>query len=357
MKEQKHSTSTPTPERFNNLNDSNFSNKEDLIGQTPTKAGEVDGYEAYMNRPDKKWEKDAYAQYLNRPDKKWEREAYKQYQNRPDKVWEREAYEAYRNRPDKVWEREVYEQYKKNKAISSGSDKKSATSKRQEIRNDESTTLKPTQETSFLKEAATPDPVPALTDDPSIVHLLNDPIVGEQIQYLKGPGEELSIELQSSMGFEGMSGVKVHTDEIAILLCEVLNARAFAYGKDIFFNEGEFDPASEKGLRLLAHELLHIDQQADSGNEKVQRQVKDQTSGAIKAKNPGKRVGKAIMMILSRKAYVEEMSLLKWQKALGGSFNDGMMTLDNKVDERLANKADKNAKAGVNQYIKLQFKE
>lgn len=344
MKDQKQVNDTHNSERFNNLNsnDTKVSNKNDL-GQI----NEHDPYQDYLNRADKVSEREAYQAYLNRPDKVWEKEAYEDYLNRPDKVWEREAYNTYLNSLEKKKDRELYKQYKKNKAKSSagnvGSDKKPL----QQVSEEKEANNNPLLNSSIQKEIATPDPIPGPTDDPSIVQMLTDPVVGAQIQEVKGSGIDLSIDLLKSLGFDGIADVKVHTDDTSILLCEVLNARAFAYGKDIFFNEGEFNPTSENGLKLLAHELNHIQQQGQTGNEKVERQVKSQTDGEVKAKKPGKRVGKALMMMLTRKANIQEMSLLKWQKVLGGSFNNGMMTLDDKVDDRFANKADKNAKAGV----------
>jgi hypothetical protein len=40
-----------------------------------------------------------------------------------------------------------------------------------------------------------------------------------------------------------------------------LKSQAFTHGKDIYFNEGKFDPESKTGKKLLAHELTHVVQQ------------------------------------------------------------------------------------------------
>ena len=42
-----------------------------------------------------------------------------------------------------------------------------------------------------------------------------------------------------------------------------LHAHAFTHGQDIYFNEGEFEPLSQEGRSLLAHELTHTLQQSD----------------------------------------------------------------------------------------------
>lgn len=40
-----------------------------------------------------------------------------------------------------------------------------------------------------------------------------------------------------------------------------VNANAFAFGDDIFFRPGHYDPTTSKGQELIAHELAHVVQQ------------------------------------------------------------------------------------------------
>ncbi len=56
-------------------------------------------------------------------------------------------------------------------------------------------------------------------------------------------------------------GVRVHTDARAENLASRLGARAFTYGRDIFFNAGQFKSDSSEGMELIAHELTHTIQQ------------------------------------------------------------------------------------------------
>ena len=58
------------------------------------------------------------------------------------------------------------------------------------------------------------------------------------------------------------SQVRVHTDAPAARRAQALGARAYAYGRDLVFAPGAYDPYSSAGRRLLAHELAHIVQQA-----------------------------------------------------------------------------------------------
>ncbi len=66
--------------------------------------------------------------------------------------------------------------------------------------------------------------------------------------------------LEAGFGVD-FSEVRVHTDATAAEMSTALGAQAFTRGKDVYFNNGKFDPASVKGLHLLAHELTHTIQQ------------------------------------------------------------------------------------------------
>ena len=59
-----------------------------------------------------------------------------------------------------------------------------------------------------------------------------------------------------------LSTVRVHDDRHAHETASALNARAFAYGAQIYFARGQFDAHTTEGRRLLAHELAHVAQPA-----------------------------------------------------------------------------------------------
>lgn len=88
----------------------------------------------------------------------------------------------------------------------------------------------------------------------------------------KGSGSSLDPYTQSFMSHRfgnDFSGVKIHTDSRAVQLNRELNAKAFTVGSDVYFNEGQYQPYSDSGKRLLAHELTHVVQQ---GKSPIQRQ-------------------------------------------------------------------------------------
>ncbi len=76
-------------------------------------------------------------------------------------------------------------------------------------------------------------------------------------------------------GFSGVdfSRVRVHANARAAEAAQSLGARAFTYGRDIFFAQGEYAPQTAGGRKLLAHELAHVAQQSAAGEPMVARQL------------------------------------------------------------------------------------
>ena len=61
------------------------------------------------------------------------------------------------------------------------------------------------------------------------------------------------------------SSVRVHTDARAARSAREVNALAYTVGRDVVFGTGQYAPGTERGTRLLAHELTHVVQQTSSG--------------------------------------------------------------------------------------------
>jgi Domain of unknown function (DUF4157) len=74
--------------------------------------------------------------------------------------------------------------------------------------------------------------------------------------------------------------VQVHADRRAAELSQSLSARAFAYGRHIYFNEGEYQPETQEGKRVLAHELTHVIQQGGSQTRLPVQQHVTESRGA-----------------------------------------------------------------------------
>lgn len=77
-------------------------------------------------------------------------------------------------------------------------------------------------------------------------------------------GTPLPADLRADM--EGRFGhdfgdVRVHNDAAAHASAKSVNAQAYTVGSNIVFDSGRYDPASDAGKHMIAHELTHVVQQ------------------------------------------------------------------------------------------------
>lgn len=63
-----------------------------------------------------------------------------------------------------------------------------------------------------------------------------------------------------------LSAVRLHTDERADALARSVQSVAFSHGADVYFSSGSFEPRSDAGSRLLAHELAHVAEGSAGGH-------------------------------------------------------------------------------------------
>jgi len=81
-----------------------------------------------------------------------------------------------------------------------------------------------------------------------------------------GGGQPLDADtksfMESRMGTD-FSDVRIHTDARAAKSARAVAARAYTVGTDIVFDGDTFDPGSDAGRRMLAHELTHVGQQTE----------------------------------------------------------------------------------------------
>jgi Domain of unknown function (DUF4157) len=84
---------------------------------------------------------------------------------------------------------------------------------------------------------------------------------------LAGSGRPLQAELREDMEHRfghDFSHVRVHSNTAAEQSARDVNAHAYTVGHNIVFGAGQFAPETHSGQRLLAHELTHVVQQAQS---------------------------------------------------------------------------------------------
>ncbi len=99
--------------------------------------------------------------------------------------------------------------------------------------------------------------------------------------------------MQSRLGYD-LSTVRIHTGSRAEDEAREFGARAFTFGKDIFFGAGEYAPGTRPGEQLLAHELAHVIQQSRTGaypGERAQQasleNAADEAAGALTSSDSG----------------------------------------------------------------------
>ncbi len=95
------------------------------------------------------------------------------------------------------------------------------------------------------------------------------------IKEKSGKGKQLpknvKEEMETSFGTD-FTDVNIHTDQEAARMNKELGAQAFTHGNDVYFNSGKYNPESNKGKHLLAHELTHVVQQG--GKKKSKKKQK-----------------------------------------------------------------------------------
>lgn len=79
--------------------------------------------------------------------------------------------------------------------------------------------------------------------------------------------------MESRFGYD-FNSVKIHTDETASRSSNLVNALAYTVGNNIVFEQGQYQPNTVDGKRLLAHELTHVVQQSESHSLPLGRQLK-----------------------------------------------------------------------------------
>ncbi len=93
-------------------------------------------------------------------------------------------------------------------------------------------------------------------------------------------GESLPLKTRAFMEghFEhDFSRIRVHHDEQSASSASRLQAQAYTVGDDIYFGQGNFQPESMEGKKLLAHELAHVVQQL--GGSAIHRKAKKPKCG------------------------------------------------------------------------------
>ncbi|WP_434441065.1 eCIS core domain-containing protein [Lentzea sp. E54] len=82
---------------------------------------------------------------------------------------------------------------------------------------------------------------------------------------------------------QDFSDVRVHTGSDAHESAKSVNAHAYTVGSNIVFQRDKYDPSSDSGKHMLAHELTHVVQQRSGPVEGTD------TGGGVKVSSPSDR--------------------------------------------------------------------
>lgn len=107
------------------------------------------------------------------------------------------------------------------------------------------------------------------TKKENINNLKSTPKFGSSLNFLHEEGVSFPNSLQNFYRKRlnyNFSTVKIHTDSTAAVAANSLNARAFTKGNHVIFGTGQYTPNTEKGKKLIAHELVHVMQQSPNFN-------------------------------------------------------------------------------------------
>ncbi len=89
-------------------------------------------------------------------------------------------------------------------------------------------------------------------------------------------------DMESRLGHD-FSDVRVHTDSQASDSAKSVNAHAYTVGSNIVFQRDAYDPGSDSGKHMLAHELTHVVQQRSGPVEGTA------TGGGVAVSHPSDR--------------------------------------------------------------------
>ncbi|MEV0644609.1 DUF4157 domain-containing protein [Phytomonospora sp. NPDC050363] len=90
-------------------------------------------------------------------------------------------------------------------------------------------------------------------------------------------------DMEGRFGGQDFGDVRVHTDGAAHESAKSVNAQAYTVGSNIVFQQGNYNPGSDSGKHMLAHELTHVVQQRSGPVDGTD------TGGGVKVSDPGDR--------------------------------------------------------------------
>lgn len=89
-------------------------------------------------------------------------------------------------------------------------------------------------------------------------------------------------DMEGRLGHD-FGDVRIHADAAAHDSAKSVNAQAYTVGSDIVFQQGKYEPGSQSGQHMLAHELTHVVQQRNGPVDGTD------AGGGVKVSDPSDR--------------------------------------------------------------------
>lgn len=99
----------------------------------------------------------------------------------------------------------------------------------------------------------------------AVASALGDDLDGSLVHSVIGTGGQpldpnVQEVMESRLGAD-LSDVRIHTDDRSSQSAQAINAQAYTAGNHIVFQRQEYQPGTDRGIHMLAHELTHVVQQ------------------------------------------------------------------------------------------------
>ncbi|MDN3581246.1 eCIS core domain-containing protein [Mucilaginibacter flavus] len=132
-----------------------------------------------------------------------------------------------------------------------------------------------------LKEQPVPQAQPAVnqnSDGSGIV----DGTLSSRITSSMGTGQPMDAGTRAFMEARfgnDFGDVEIHNNNESARMSKALNAKAFTIKNSIYFNDGHYQPQTDTGKHLLAHELTHVVQQ--NGSVQLKQQTSEEENNTL----------------------------------------------------------------------------
>jgi hypothetical protein len=144
------------------------------------------------------------------------------------------------------------------------------------------------------------------------------PVVHEVLRSSGQPLDASTRAFMDSRFGQDFSGVRVHTGARAAESARAVNALAYTVGRDVVFDAGQYQPQTNEGRGLLAHELTHVMQQSSqSPSSGSQIRFEHEQAYETEADRNALRVASGQLIEVAPRSFLDPGVIQRKPKVLG----------------------------------------